>query len=332
MSDNAVLARHRRLQTHDVDELRSGIGGSLTPHKLYPVSRGVQLDAELSVAPLGPISLIYAHHRGGELGAELTDRVSYYDVHLSYGGYNVVRCGGEQVVVDDCHAVILSPAMDATMRLSDEYRQLHVRVERAALERHLEGLLGRPVADPVRFAPGMALASAAPASWSATVETLVRDLDQAEGLAAHPLAVANWSGMVMTGLLLAQPHNYTELLNQPTTRRSPRTVTRALDYIDQHLSSVSSVGDIARAAGVSARSLQREFRDCVGLSPLGYVQQCRLEKVRDELLSAAAHDEVTVTDTALRWGFTHMSRFASAYRERYGESPSTTLRRTVGRG
>jgi AraC-like DNA-binding protein len=29
---------------------------------------------------------------------------------------------------------------------------------------------------------------------------------------------------------------------------------------------------------------------------------------------------------AMRWGFTHLGRFAGAYRDRYGVTPSQTLR------
>ncbi|WP_431934031.1 helix-turn-helix domain-containing protein [Nonomuraea jabiensis] len=41
---------------------------------------------------------------------------------------------------------------------------------------------------------------------------------------------------------------------------------------------------------------------------------------------AETGSETTVTEVALRWGFTHLSRFASFYRETYGHAPSVTLR------
>jgi AraC-like DNA-binding protein len=33
-----------------------------------------------------------------------------------------------------------------------------------------------------------------------------------------------------------------------------------------------------------------------------------------------------VADAAYRWGFNHLGRFAAAYREKYGVSPSRTVR------
>jgi AraC-like DNA-binding protein len=47
--------------------------------------------------------------------------------------------------------------------------------------------------------------------------------------------------------------------------------------------------------------------------------------VREEL-KASGPDSVTVTQVAGRWGFVHLGRFASAYRRKFGESPSATLR------
>jgi AraC-like DNA-binding protein len=56
---------------------------------------------------------------------------------------------------------------------------------------------------------------------------------------------------------------------------------------------------------------------------MSYMRARALHEVRRELVSGAAE---SVTDTAFRWGFTELGRFARAYREQYGELPSETLR------
>jgi AraC-like DNA-binding protein len=45
------------------------------------------------------------------------------------------------------------------------------------------------------------------------------------------------------------------------------------------------------------------------------------------LRDADPGDGTTVTEVALRFGFAHTGRFAAAYRRRYGQAPSATLRR-----
>jgi AraC-like DNA-binding protein len=41
---------------------------------------------------------------------------------------------------------------------------------------------------------------------------------------------------------------------------------------------------------------------------------------------AAASPDDSITDIAFELGFTHLSRMASAYRAKFGETPSATLR------
>jgi AraC-like DNA-binding protein len=83
--------------------------------------------------------------------------------------------------------------------------------------------------------------------------------------------------------------------------------------------------DLARIAGCSVRSLQEGFRHYIGLTPLQYLRQVRLEHAHHDLANGDATD-ATVTDIAFHWGFTHLGRFATTYRATYGRSPSQTLR------
>jgi AraC-like DNA-binding protein len=49
--------------------------------------------------------------------------------------------------------------------------------------------------------------------------------------------------------------------------------------------------------------------------------------VHEDLTGGDRAHRPTVAEVAYRWGFTHLGRFAHDYRSRYGELPSTTLRR-----
>ena len=98
-----------------------------------------------------------------------------------------------------------------------------------------------------------------------------------------------------------------------------------MEIIEEHAAEPLTVADVAEAVGVSARALQDGFRRHLGTTPVSYLRDVRLDRVRAEL-TAAAPGATTVTDVAYRWGFFHPGRFAAAYRERFGESPSRTLR------
>jgi AraC-like DNA-binding protein len=86
-----------------------------------------------------------------------------------------------------------------------------------------------------------------------------------------------------------------------------------------------SVPRLARALGVSSRSLHRVIRRDIGVSPMQLVRQGRLAMAREELQTPG--EDVTVTEVALDCGFSHLGRFSAEYARRFGETPSQTLRR-----
>lgn len=83
--------------------------------------------------------------------------------------------------------------------------------------------------------------------------------------------------------------------------------------------------DLARAAGVTTRTLNTLCQRHRGISPMGLLRNLRLEGVRDTLLSS---QEASVTEVALAHGFGHLGRFSAYYRERFGELPSQTMQRS----
>ena len=58
-----------------------------------------------------------------------------------------------------------------------------------------------------------------------------------------------------------------------------------------------------------------------------YLREIRLKRAREALLAADPCSATSVTEIALDSGFVHLGRFSSEYRNRFGESPSQTLRR-----
>jgi transcriptional regulator GlxA family with amidase domain len=59
------------------------------------------------------------------------------------------------------------------------------------------------------------------------------------------------------------------------------------------------------------------------MSPMQYLRATRLEHARE--LLRRSQPERRIADVALDCGFTHLGRFAIAYREKFGESPSETV-------
>jgi AraC-like DNA-binding protein len=106
---------------------------------------------------------------------------------------------------------------------------------------------------------------------------------------------------------------------------TPASVRRAAAFIDEHAGQPVTVTDIATAAGLTPRALRHAFRSRYAITLTQYQRQVRLERAHLELLTADPHDGVTVASTARKWGWASPSRFAAAYRQRFGTLPSHTL-------
>jgi len=112
----------------------------------------------------------------------------------------------------------------------------------------------------------------------------------------------------------------------PGPAQGTRICRRALEFIDTYAADAISVADICQAIGVSWSTLERAFRDYLGVTPKFYINALRLSQVRRELHGAG---DALVTDVANRWGFWHMGQFARDYRKMFGELPSQTRRMSV---
>ncbi|WP_017451301.1 helix-turn-helix domain-containing protein [Herbaspirillum rubrisubalbicans] len=88
-----------------------------------------------------------------------------------------------------------------------------------------------------------------------------------------------------------------------------------------------TMSQVAAQLGVSRRHLQTCFNSAVGIPATEFVRAERLNQVRRELVRARrSARSVSIGDVAAEWGFWHLSRFASDYRDMFGELPSETLR------
>jgi AraC-like DNA-binding protein len=239
-------------------------------------------------------------------------------VHSTYGAEEALMRPGMGVVFSAGQPHVLRP-------LSDRVETIGIKLDRDLVEGELSRMLGRPVERPIRFALGFDLVEPGGAAWNNLLGTLLTELDRPFGLLDQPRLRLHYVRTLVSGLLTAQAHDYSDELWTPGPRLRPRTVRAAIEYIESHLDTPVTLTDIAAASGCSARSLQESFRQHVGLSPMGYLRDLRLQRVNAEL--RAGTDGVTAV--AYRWGFTHLGRFSSAYRRRFGELPSTTATRAV---
>lgn len=109
-------------------------------------------------------------------------------------------------------------------------------------------------------------------------------------------------------------------------RRDGRaTVDRACGFMAVNLARPLSIAEVARATGTSPRTLQYAFQSRFGMSPMRWLREQRLRRLRAELCDPAGGRGVT--ELALELGFTHLGRLGQLFERRFGLLPSRLLRR-----
>jgi AraC-like DNA-binding protein len=316
---------HIALRTADVDEARAFCRKLFYgPLQVTPVGDRTDFAFSGDVVMLGPITVGEISY-GSDIHLNIGDLETSYHVLAPLTGTLRSRHRGTVVMADPTRAAVYRPVGDIDLDWPGNCRLLSVKIERAALEREVDAALDQQVVSPLPLGASFDLIDGPGRTWTALVRLLHRELRDEDGLASQPRMAARWRDMVVSGLALTVEHPYGEEPAGLQGPRRPRTVKRTLDAMHAEPWRLFTAADLAEIAGVGVRVLQESFRQHVGTSPMAYLRRLRLDGVHAEL-SRADPWQVSVGEVAYRWGFTHLGRFAGAYRARYGEAPSQTLK------
>ncbi len=96
-----------------------------------------------------------------------------------------------------------------------------------------------------------------------------------------------------------------------------RAIVRAAEYMREHFRERVSAEEIAGAAGFSPNYLSRRFRQATGMGVHEYLGYLRLQQAALELTET----KDSVTDIALRCGFSDGNYFKDCFKRRYGCGP-----------
>jgi AraC-like DNA-binding protein len=133
--------------------------------------------------------------------------------------------------------------------------------------------------------------------------------------------------MIEADLILLETYEMSiELASLVRDNREENAVSPAirlcLNYIQEHLHYPISFEDLSTASGLSPSRVSHLFSTQVGLSPMAYVQKCKMkeavELLRRQRLSESAVAEIL--------GFSSQSHFISRFKKEYGVTPLAFLR------
>jgi AraC family transcriptional regulator len=133
---------------------------------------------------------------------------------------------------------------------------------------------------------------------------------------AESLSTALATRLLFAGRSLQQPRGPRE---SPLPRRILR---RVLDRLEAELDSDLTLTLMAAESGYSRTHFYRMFRAAMGQAPHRYLLELRLKKAESLLTDRS----LSLIDIAFACGFSSHAHFSTAFRTRYGVSPSAYRR------
>ena len=249
-----------------------------------------------------------------------------FTVHMTSAGHASATIDGETHHITPFFALVISPGTTYTLNLEQDSPQTIVRIEREAMERQLSRMLGRRLDEPIVFSPVGDLTTDTAARWHGALQILSNEVLSPSSLIQQGFGAGSLEELIISTLLYVQESNYSERIRARPKQSGRIAVRRSIEYIERHLAEPITLGDIAGYVQMSPRSIQAGFRQDLDTTPIAFIRDRRLDAARRALLEAIPGDGITVTEAASRWGFTHLGNFSMVYRQRFGESPSSTLR------
>lgn len=317
-----ALSRYVLFKTSDPDEAKARVASVYCPHELVVVGRkDHSVDTAMSGVTLNRLRY------GPTVAIDAGRLSSFLLVMMPIVGTAQVNCGAEHARTSSRTGAVISPTQPFYQTIHANCDQVMVQIDCDLLNRICAQHLGHDLRQPLHFRLNLGMTPPGGGAWPALVAYLLAMFDSPiQPQMNSPLLRTSLEHLIVTTLLHSQPNNYSGELQQPAPSIAPSHVKRVEDYIKAHAREPLTVADLAAYAGVSASALYTGFRDFRNTSPMAYLRNERLQFAHDELQSTLPGAD-TVADIANRWGFSHLSHFATHYKKKFGELPSETLRK-----
>ena len=153
---------------------------------------------------------------------------------------------------------------------------------------------------------------------TATADLMLHLIEEQHG---YDLSVAVSDQMVYNAVRNATAEQRVSLQSRNGMRNAH--LARAIQMMQDHISTPISPSVIAEDIGISTRQLERLFGKYLNASPKKYFMEMRLERARNLLVQS----ESSVTEIALACGFDSPGHFSRVFRTAFGTTPMMQRRK-----
>ncbi|XAT59623.1 helix-turn-helix domain-containing protein [Rhodobacteraceae bacterium Araon29] len=314
-----LLSSYPVLRTNDLNHARNTIAARYCDHRLDLV-RGLRLNVRHNHVRGAQISLNLLSY-GGDVRVDPGESRDFHLLQIPIAGAAEVRHRSEVIDINSALGAILNPDRPACIRWDAACIQLMVQIDSEFMSQVAAEEIGAPLPGPIRFDPAVNLTINGGRQLKRLAVIAARSVEGG----ALPMAKKTLGGLaiereIARQVLTLQPSNISHLLDNPVRTATSPQIRRAIDFIHSNYFEDIKLEDIANASGAHTRTLQVGFQKSMGIAPITYLRNMRLDLARYRLCRRL-HRE-TVTEVAYSCGFSHLGRFSRDYRSRFGHSPS----------
>jgi AraC-like DNA-binding protein len=324
-NDMAAVER-AELRTRDMDQLASMFRQQFVGHAAtFRCADPAMVTGRVRTATAGGLTAGMLGYDGFEYTARLEPASEPMAVTVLRGAGSVATRRHKQYFA--AGDVVMMPADQPSVgETVTGIRYVTLQVPWAAVRALAEAGTGDP-AGSLRFESTAPVSAAHQRAFARTAGYICDRLLASGITEEHPLLVEAMTGLTAAAMLETFPNTTMTVAHLPGPGWvTPASMRAAAEFIEEHAGRPVTVTQIAAAAGLTPRALRHAFRTRFDTTLAQYQRQVRLERAHVELLHADPRGGVTVAGVARTWGWASPSRFAAAYRQRFGLQPSHTLR------
>jgi len=319
-------AKRRLFETSDLQTANGLLAGEFGPHSIEAKGPASRFHSIAHKAQVAGITLYQFEYRSDIL---ISDGESGEDYLLYIPVNGHVRLEFDEGFTDVAPGTIgiVNPGTNFLLQRYENCKQLALRIKPAQLEGVLLNRQSHTQNGPISFRSDLAIPYSECSSLVGLLEWIYSEM-LCENTVLDNDFCGNPSGQLLARVLLRQfPNNYSDDFGVPRSNPAPFYVKRAEDYITRNAHEPISIDQIVDASCASARTLFEGFRKFRSTSPMRYLKDVRLNRVRAELLDIGSGivKPRRLTEIAGDWGLAHMGNFSRDYKKKFLEQPSQTL-------
>ncbi|MFW0793600.1 AraC family transcriptional regulator [Gordonia sp. CPCC 205515] len=304
--------------TQDWEAAHRAVADVYFPHELTALDGREQVDLSLRTVELGGVTI--GRMTWGTAVSIACEYPGAYEVNIPLTGRLHSRSDDGEIVSTPGHGTIFRADHPSLItNWTADCQVIGVKFDVDRLEQEADRIHVAPIRRRLSLPDQIDVAADDGASWFGLIKALSAQLREPTDLLANPLVGPQLASAVTSAFLLAAMPESAEV----DGHLRPGMVKRVLDAVTDDPGRPWTLAEMAAIGGTSVRRLQEAFAEYVETTPTRALTDIRLEHAHLDL----ERGEGTVADVAARWGFSNPSRFAAAYRRRYGATPSQTLRR-----